>query len=104
MGKTIKEYNGNTSGEFISFYIGDALCGISILRVQEIIKFPNFITHTPLAPEYIFGLLNLRGQLITVIDIGKKLGSLQGKLFKSVYKTDARLIGILDVDEILKYQ
>ncbi len=30
--------------------------------------------------------------------------SLQGKFFKGVYKTDARLIGILDVDAILKYQ
>lgn len=31
------------------------------------------------------------------------LGILQGKFFKGVYKTDNRLIGILDVDEILKY-
>ena len=47
MDTTTKEHNVNTSKEFVSFYIGDALCGINILRVQEIIKFPNLITQAP---------------------------------------------------------
>ncbi len=56
-----------------TFNIGDACCGINILRVQEINKL-TLITPVPLAPEYVKGILNLRGQIITVMDVGKRLG------------------------------
>ena len=56
-----------------TFNIGDACCGINILNVQEINKLIQ-VTPVPLAPEYVKGILNLRGQIITVIDVGKRLG------------------------------
>jgi purine-binding chemotaxis protein CheW len=56
-----------------TFNIGDACCGINILRVQEINK-PTEVTRVPLAPDYVKGILNLRGRIITVIDVGKRLG------------------------------
>jgi purine-binding chemotaxis protein CheW len=59
--------------ELATFYVGDALCGMDILKVQEINKLMQ-MTKVPQAPEYVLGILNLRGQIVTIIDLGKKLG------------------------------
>ncbi|MBU1138081.1 MAG: chemotaxis protein CheW [Proteobacteria bacterium] len=59
--------------ELATFYVGDALCGMDILQIQEINKL-MMMTKVPQAPEYVLGILNLRGQIVTVIDLGKKLG------------------------------
>ena len=55
------------------FYIGDAMCGIDINLVQEINKQLDF-TVVPHAPEYVMGIMNLRGKIVTIIDLSKKLG------------------------------
>ena len=61
------------SVELATFYVGDALCGMDILKVQEINKLME-MTIVPQAPSYVVGILNLRGQIVTVIDLSKKLG------------------------------
>jgi len=58
--------------ELATFYIGEALCGMDILKVQEINKLIE-MTRVPQAPEYVLGILNLRGEIVTIIDLGKKL-------------------------------
>ena len=135
--------------ELASFYIGEALCGMDILKVQEINKLIE-MTRVPQAPEYVLGILNLRGEIITIVDLGKKLGlkstemshktrniivnsngehiglmveqisdviqaewekvepppanigGVQGRYFTGVFKTEDRLVGILDVDKVLE--
>jgi purine-binding chemotaxis protein CheW len=135
--------------ELATFYIGDALCGMDILKVQEINKLME-MTKVPQAPDYVDGILNLRGQIVTIVDLGKKLGlgetdlgndprniivnapgehigllvrrisdvvmadpdriepapanmsGIQGTFFTGVYKTEDKLIGILNVEEVLK--
>jgi len=67
-----KELHGNTV-ELATFYVGEALCGMDILKVQEINKLME-MTKVPQAPDYVTGILNLRGQIVTVIDLGSKLG------------------------------
>ena len=59
--------------ELATFYIGEALCGIDILNIQEINRNMD-ITWAPHAPEYVKGVLNLRGKIVTIIDLGRKLG------------------------------
>jgi len=56
-----------------TFFVGDALCGMDILNIQEINKLMD-MTKVPQAPSYVIGILNLRGQIVTIIDLGKKLG------------------------------
>ena len=56
-----------------TFYVGDTLCGMDILKVQEINKHMK-VTRVPQAPEYVLGVLNLRGRIVTIIDLGRKLG------------------------------
>ena len=59
--------------ELSTFYVGTTLCGINILDIQEINK--NFdITSVPQLSDYVKGILNLRGRIITIIDLCKKLG------------------------------
>lgn len=59
--------------ELATFYVGDALCGMDILKVQEINKLMQ-MTKVPQAPDYVLGILNLRGQIVTILDLGRKLG------------------------------
>lgn len=138
-----------TNTELATFYVGKALCGIDILSIQEINKHFD-VTTVPQAPEYVVGVLNLRGRIVTILDLGKKLGlsqietnkknrniivrsqdeliglmvdsisdvvtadqdriepapsnisGMKGKYFKGVMKTQNALIGILDIEEVLK--
>ncbi len=62
----------NQTVEMATFYVGKALCGMDILNVQEINKLMDMTT-VPQAPDYVMGILNLRGQIVTIIDLGKKL-------------------------------
>lgn len=59
--------------QFSTFYLGQVLFGIDMLNIQEINK-QSEITRVPQAPEEIEGILNLRGKIVTIIDLGKKLG------------------------------
>jgi purine-binding chemotaxis protein CheW len=58
---------------FCTFRLENYLFGIDILQVQEIIRRMDF-TSIPLAPKVIEGLVNLRGQIITAIDMRIRLG------------------------------
>lgn len=57
----------------VTFYVGNYLFGVSAGKVVEINKDLE-ITRVPLASDYIMGIMNLRGQILTVIDLSKKLG------------------------------
>jgi len=72
-------YKANKSEELIenkiqivSFLLGVEEFGIDILNVQEIIK-PVFITRVPNSSEFIDGVINLRGKIIPVINLRKRL-------------------------------
>lgn len=70
------ETENNTTGnllELATFYVGKALCGIDILNIQEINK-QTQVTMVPQSAEYVRGVLNLRGRIVTVIDLGQKIG------------------------------
>ena len=59
--------------QFASFYIGDNLFGIDVRLIREINRNID-ITQVDSAPEFVRGLLNLRGQIVTVIDAGIRMG------------------------------
>ena len=73
MGQSTDAIVDNKVVELATFYVGEALCGMDILKVQEINKLLE-MTRVPQSPDYVQGILNLRGQIVTVIDLGKKLG------------------------------
>jgi|ERR1700733_12027618 len=59
--------------QLCTFYIGDGYFGIPVQEVQEVVR-PQPITPVPLAPKMIRGLINLRGQILTAIDLRYRLG------------------------------
>jgi len=60
------------SQQYCTFYIDRQMFGIEVEVVQEIIRFQE-ITRVPLAPALVHGLINLRGQIVTAIDLGTLL-------------------------------
>ncbi len=84
--------------ELATFYVGEALCGMDILKVQEINKLME-MTKVPQAPDYVMGILNLRGQIVTIIDLGKKLGLSEISVDESsrniIVNSDNEYIGLL---------
>ena len=59
--------------EFISFAIGDDQYGVDIMAVREI-KGWSEITHLPKQPDYVRGVLNLRGVIVPIIDLRCRFG------------------------------
>lgn len=60
------------SGEYLSFTLGNEQYGVDILKVQEIRGYDQ-VTRVPDAPDYIKGVINLRGTIVPVIDLRLKL-------------------------------
>ena len=59
--------------QFISFAIGDAQYGVDIMAVREIKGWAD-ITHLPKQPEYVRGVLNLRGAIVPIVDLRCRFG------------------------------
>ena len=62
-----------TQQQFCTFYINRLLFGVEVETVQEVIQHQE-MTGVPLAPEVVAGLINLRGQIVTAIDLRRRLG------------------------------
>ncbi len=59
--------------QFVTMRIDGQLFGIAVLNVQDVLR-PLKITKIPLAPQEILGSINLRGKIVTVIDMRNRLG------------------------------
>lgn len=57
-----------TSQKFLAFYLNEKNYAFQILKVNEVIQLPE-ITPIPKTPEYVKGIINLRGQIIPIIDL-----------------------------------
>jgi purine-binding chemotaxis protein CheW len=58
--------------QYCTFYVAGHYFGLDVLKVQEIIRFQE-TTRVPLAPPVVRGLINLRGQIVTAIDLRRRL-------------------------------
>ena len=59
--------------QLVSFNIGEEEFGVDILSVKEINRMQN-VTRVPNAPEYVDGVINLRGKVIPIVDLRSRLG------------------------------
>ncbi len=64
---------GVQGGKFLSFYLADEEYGLEILKVHEIIGMLP-ITRVPRTPDFIRGVINLRGKVIPIVDLRQKFG------------------------------
>lgn len=58
--------------QFCTFYLDGLFFGVDVLQVQEIIRHQG-MTRVPLAPNEVKGLINLRGDIVTAIDLRRRL-------------------------------
>jgi purine-binding chemotaxis protein CheW len=60
-------------GQFCTFHVSGLFLGVEVTCVQEVIR-SQPLTSVPLSPAIIAGLMNLRGQIVTAIDLRRRLG------------------------------
>lgn len=88
--------------QFCTFVLGDLFFGIEVRKVQEVIRAQS-MTRVPLAQRAIRGLINLRGQIVTAIDLRERLGlpplEAGREPMNVVVRTDEGAVSLL-VDEI----
>ena len=62
-----------TSQQYVTFSLGDELFGVEVIRAREILSVTP-VTKVPQTPDYLLGVINLRGQVVPVVDMRLKLG------------------------------
>lgn len=88
MANLMQKQTGNTNlaaqepaGQYLTFLVGDESFAVSILDVKEIIEITN-VTHVPLTPDFIYGVINLRGNVVPVIDLSARLKNRRAEISK----------------------
>ena len=77
-------------GKYLTFALGKEEYGLEILKVREIIGYMD-ITAVPKTPSYVRGVINLRGQVISVVDLRAKFG------MEAAQRTDETCIIVVEI-------
>jgi purine-binding chemotaxis protein CheW len=91
----------------VGFQVGRETYGVPITSLHEIVRVPE-ITAVPDAPDYLEGVINLRGKIVSVMDLRKRFGEKQASLKKQnrilVVEHGGRLAGLIvdSASEVLK--
>jgi purine-binding chemotaxis protein CheW len=88
--------------QWVTFCLGDETYGIMVMQVQEVLRIPD-IAPVPGAADYVVGIINLRGNVVTVIDTRHRFGLPPKELDDAsrivVTEVGSQIIGIL-VDSV----
>ena len=93
--------------QIVGFRVGRETFGVPISLVHEIVRVPD-ITAVPEAPDYVEGVINLRGRIISVIDLRKRFGEREISPNKKnrilVVEVEGRMFGLIvdAASEVLK--
>ena len=97
----------NREMHIVGFRVGRETYGVPITSLHEIVRVPE-ITAVPDAPDYMEGVINLRGKIVSVIDLRKRLGDTSGETSRRnrilVVEYNGRLSGLIvdSASEVLK--
>jgi purine-binding chemotaxis protein CheW len=72
MNQTAQQAEGSIA-QWVTFQLGEETYGITVMEVREVLRVPE-IAPVPGAPDYVMGIINLRGNVVTVIDSRKRFG------------------------------
>lgn len=67
------EHDDNPVLQWVTFQLGSETYGINVLQVREVLRVTD-ITPVPGSPEYVLGIINLRGNVVTVVDCRRCFG------------------------------
>ena len=100
--KHAEEAKKNPVMQWVTFRLGDEKYGINVMQVQEVLRVAE-IAPVPGAPSYVLGIINLRGNVVTVIDTRNRFGLMSKETDDNtrivIIETEAHIIGIL-VDSV----
>ena len=91
----------------VGFRVGTETFGVPITCVHEIVRVPD-ITSVPDSPEFVEGVINLRGKIVSVVDLRKRFGETKIDLGKKnrviVVESDNKLVGLIvdSASEVLR--
>jgi len=94
--------------EFVTMSVNGQRFGIPVLQVQDVLG-PQRVARVPLAPAWVAGVLNLRGRIVTAIDMRQRLGLANseqpGVEMSIVIEHDAELYSLIvdEVGEVIEY-
>lgn len=69
----MRQIDSGPAMQYLTYYLGDEVFAMDIRSVREIIQFAA-MTPVPMMPEFVRGVINLRGQVVPVIDLQSRLG------------------------------
>lgn len=69
----VQDLGKRLAGKYLTFLLGEEEYGLEILKVQEIIQMQK-VTRVPSAPQFVRGVINLRGKVIPVVELRSKFG------------------------------
>ncbi|UZJ45251.1 chemotaxis protein CheW [Marinimicrobium sp. C6131] len=88
--------------QWVTFRLDGETYGINVMQVQEVLRYSE-IAPVPGAPPYVLGIINLRGNVVTVIDTRHRFGLAEGEVTDNtrivIIETDNHVIGIM-VDSV----
>jgi purine-binding chemotaxis protein CheW len=87
-----KKFNGN-SDEYMTFILGAMKYAIELPKIREILTYPDLITELPNTSSWVKGLINLRGEVVPILDIRVKFGT--GEV---VYDDNTAVIAVITDD------
>lgn len=77
--------------QYVTFKLDDETYGINVMRIQEVLRYTE-IAPVPGAPDYVLGIINLRGNVVTVIDTRRRFG------LRDAEVTDATRIVVIEAE------
>lgn len=105
MSQLVALENESTNDEvlqWVTFQLEDETYGVNVMQVREVLRYSE-IAPVPGAPNYVLGIINLRGNVVTVVDTRTKFALTQAEVTDNtriiVIESDAQVVGIL-VDSV----
>jgi len=100
--RAVESSVGDTVSQLVTFRLKDETYGINVMQVQEVLRVSE-IAPVPGAPGYVLGIINLRGNVVTVIDTRTRFGLPTGELDDAsrivIIESEQQVVGIL-VDSV----
>jgi purine-binding chemotaxis protein CheW len=88
--------------QWVTFRLGEETYGVNVMQVQEVLRMTD-IAPVPGAPDYVLGIINLRGNVVTVMDTRKRFGLMPAEADDStrivIIEAEDQVVGIL-VDSV----
>ena len=88
--------------QYVTFRLDDETYGINVMQIQEVLRYTE-IAPVPGAPIYVLGIINLRGNVVTVVDTRQRFGLMQADVTDHtrivVLELEGQVIGVL-VDSV----